>query len=668
MKCPKCNFDNPSNTRFCGQCGTEYPPSEIDTAIFLSPSSELSRGSILANRYEIIEEIGSGGMGKVYKAYDKKIEEKIAIKLIRPEIALDKKILERFSNELKVARKIAHKNVCRMFDLGEAERNHFITMEYVSGEDLRSLMTRIGKFTIEKTVSIAKQICEGLAEAHESGIVHRDLKPQNIMIDNKGNVRIMDFGIARSLYSKRITRTGVSVGTPLYMSPEQADSIGIDQRSDIYSFGIILYEMLTGQVPFEGDTPTSIAFKHKYEKPKNPKELNPNIPEVFNNLVLKCIEKDPNTRYQSAEEVLLELDRIESAKQREKGPNRKKSITWSFLSISALIVIAVVIWQAIIRPTPPTPTIEEYFSTAKNHWDNKQYAEALNCYNAILDLDPENFDAYLNIAHVLKDQGKIDEAIPAYEKIVSLNPDEPQSYKNLGEIYYQREEYSDSLKYYKDYFSRAPPDSSDLDETEEMIMKLEDLAKPEPEPPEPKPKPPEPVPVEQRIRTALSKAKQAFEAGKYRESIIQLEIVLRLDPKNSKAQNDLKLAKQKLLTGEIESLIQEYINALKNNQLLAFYERRCSPELYEEIRNEAEIILSSYSGFKSEASNSEIRFIDEDKAQVIFFNKIIGISKEDGSEQTLFEGTYYWTVVKLKKSWRIIALDNESLETKKIML
>lgn len=672
MQCSKCNFINPPSTRFCGQCGIEFQTSDIVTETLRSSSRELARGSILANRYDIIEEIGSGGMGKVYKAYDKKIEEKIAIKLIRPEIAVDKEILERFNNEMKITRKIVHKNICRMFDLGESDGNHFITMEYVSGEDLKNLITRIGQFTIKKTVSTAIQILEGLVEAHESGIVHRDLKPQNVMIDNKGNVRIMDFGIARSLFTKRITRTGTSIGTPLYMSPEQADGTAIDQRSDIYSFGIILYEMLTGQVPFEGETPTSIAFKHKYEKPQNPKEINPHIPDNLNNILLKCIEKDPNKRYNSAKEVLAELEKSEKVKVRKKGGDRKKIIIPSLLGISILVIITFAIWFFVIRPAPPTPpippipptpTIEEYFAKAENHWNNQEYAEAIKNYEAILDLESDNIIAQLNIAHVLKDQGKIDEAIPAYEEAISLSPDQPQPYKNLGEIFYQREEYISSLTYYKEYFSRAPPDSPDLDETEELIMRLEDLVKPEPEPePEPKPKPPEPEPVEQRIRIALSRAKQAYEKGNYSESIGQLERVLRLDPNHTVAQNDLKLAKQKLATKEIEALLQEYNNALKNNQLPGFYERRCTSELYEDVRNDAEIISNLYSSFKSEVANQEIRFIDGDKAEVTFSNKIVGILKETGEEQTIFDGTFYWTVIKYNEGWKIIVLDYKSPE------
>jgi serine/threonine protein kinase/tetratricopeptide (TPR) repeat protein len=316
MKCPKCLFDNPDESRFCGNCAAPLiPPEEgsvSSTETLETPTEELTRGIIFAGRYEVIEELGKGGMGKVYRVEDKKIKEEVALKLLKPEIALDKKTIERFSSELRTARMISHRNVCRMFDLGEERGTHYITMEYVPGEDLGSFIRRIGQLPVGKALSIAKQVCEGLAEAHRLGVVHRDLKPSNIMIDREGNVRIMDFGIARSLRAKGLTGAGMMIGTPEYMSPEQAEAGEVDHRSDLYSLGVILYEMVTGKLPFEGGTPLSVAMKHKNEVPKDPGGLNPQIPEALSFLILKCMEKDKQKRYQESEELLSELSGIES--------------------------------------------------------------------------------------------------------------------------------------------------------------------------------------------------------------------------------------------------------------------------------------------------------------------------------------------------------------------
>jgi len=316
MKCPKCHFDNPSDTKFCGNCAASLHPSEeisaFQTETLKTPIKELTTGSTFAGRYEIIEELGKGGMGKIYKVFDTKIKEKIALKLIKPEIASDRETIERFSNELRLSRRISHRNVCRMFDLGEAEGDHFITMEYVSGEDLKSFLHRVGQLPVGKAISISKQVCDGLAEAHRLGVVHRDLKPSNVMIDKDGNARIMDFGIARSVSARGITGAGVIIGTPEYMSPEQVEGKETDPRSDIYSLGVILYEMITGRLPFEGDTALSIAVKHKTEIPRDPREFNRQIPEELSRLILKCMEKEKERRYQRVDEILSALVTIES--------------------------------------------------------------------------------------------------------------------------------------------------------------------------------------------------------------------------------------------------------------------------------------------------------------------------------------------------------------------
>ncbi len=351
MTCPKCQFENTADTLYCGKCGTRLPSSEGDhlsaTKTLETPLKELTVGALFAGRYQIVEDLGKGGMGRVYKALDKEIGERVALKILKPEIAADEQTIERFRNELKTARQISHKNVCRMFHLGREQGTHYITMEYVSGEDLKSTVMRVGPLSVGKTISIISQVCEGLAEAHRLGVVHRDLKPQNIMIDKEGNAKIMDFGIARSVKGRGITEAGVMIGTPEYMSPEQVDGQPADQRADIYALGIILFELLTGRVPFEGDTPFSVAYKQKNEPPPSAKKANAQIPEDLDRLILKCLLKDKTKRYQDAAEVMSDLAKLEKglpATERfivPRKPLTSRQVTVTFGLKKALIPAAI---------------------------------------------------------------------------------------------------------------------------------------------------------------------------------------------------------------------------------------------------------------------------------------------------------------------------------------
>jgi serine/threonine protein kinase/tetratricopeptide (TPR) repeat protein len=403
-KCPACHSHNPESVRFCGECGTQLPPPHdsppVITTTLQTPVHDLTTGATFAGRYQVIEELGHGGMGRVYKVFDTKIKEKIALKLIKPEIASDKETLERFSNELRLARKIGQRNICKMFDLGEAEGAHFITMEYVHGEDLKSMIQMSGSLSLGMLLSVGKQVCDGLAEAHSLGIIHRDLKPQNIMIDKGGNAKIMDFGIARSMKEKGITGASTMIGTPEYMSPEQAEAKAVDQRSDIYSLGIILYEMATSRVPFEGETALSIAMKHKGETPKNPKQFNPGLTDDLSNVILKCLAKDKEKRYQSAAELRSELDKIEKGiptTERvvpESKPITSREITLKFtpkkfiMPAAAFIILfaaGIILWRVIPSKKPgPSPPTSGRPTLAVLYFENKSGDKKLDFWRIAL--------------------------------------------------------------------------------------------------------------------------------------------------------------------------------------------------------------------------------------------------------------------------------------------
>lgn len=259
---------------------------------------DVARLAVLGARYEVLGEAGHGSMGDVYKARDRETGEVVALKLLKPEIASDRSMMERFKNELLFARKITHKNVCRMYDFNRIGGIAYTSMEFVEGESLRTALDRFGGLPVRKAIGVALQICSGLKEAHAQGIVHRDLKPENVMIDAQGNVKIMDFGIARSM--EAATRlTGSMVGTPAYMAPEQVSGRPVDYRTDIYSLGLMLYEMFTGVQACQADTPVAAALKQIRETPPPPHEVDPSIPVGVERAILKCLEKEPAKRFQS---------------------------------------------------------------------------------------------------------------------------------------------------------------------------------------------------------------------------------------------------------------------------------------------------------------------------------------------------------------------------------
>jgi eukaryotic-like serine/threonine-protein kinase len=341
MDCPQCGLTSPPNVTVCAKCMTPLPiaqlgatvpstasslPKETDPTISSegaaagSPSSAagarkarisdgaLRTGSVLGGRYQILKQLGEGGMGTVYKVRDRELERVVAMKVIRPALAQTEEALNRFKQELIIARQVTHRNVSRIYDLAEADGVKFITMEFIEGQSLASLVQERGRLTPKEAAGIIVQVCRALETAHAEGVIHRDLKPQNIMLDAHDRVVVMDFGIARSVQIGSMTQTGVVLGTPAYMSPEQAKGEELDARSDLFSLGIIFYELLTGASPYKADTPIESLYKRTTEHVRPPIEVAPEIPKPLSDIVLHCLEIDRDRRYPNATEILSDLE------------------------------------------------------------------------------------------------------------------------------------------------------------------------------------------------------------------------------------------------------------------------------------------------------------------------------------------------------------------------
>lgn len=260
-------------------------------------------------RYRVERLLGQGGMGAVYKAYDQDLDRTVALKLVRPDLMVHPEAIARFKQELLLASKISHRNILRIHDLGDAGGMKFISMAYVDGEDLHQLLMREGRLPLERMLHITKQLCAALEAAHSENVVHRDLKPQNIMLGPNDHVYVSDFGLAKSLGAiSSMTQSGEMLGTPRYMAPEQVEAKHVDARTDIYSLGLIFYEMVTGDVPFTAETTLQLMYKRAHETPPAPKTVVPELPDWLNNVIMKCLERAPEQRYQSTREILADIE------------------------------------------------------------------------------------------------------------------------------------------------------------------------------------------------------------------------------------------------------------------------------------------------------------------------------------------------------------------------
>ena len=281
------------------------------TALLL-PRGRIGAGMVLSSRYEIRRLIGSGGMGAVYEARDQELDSPVAIKVIRPDIAADSAraavLTRRLRQELQLARRVTHFNVLRIHDIGEADGVRFITMPYVDGRDLGAVV-HDAPLSVERAIHLGRQIVRGLAAAHDADVFHRDLKPQNILVDGNDHIYISDFGLAKCAdHETDLTRTGEVHCTPRYAAPEQLEGKPADHRSDVYALGLMLYEMFTGAFPFPGASPSELLVARLTSVPKEPQSLNARIPRAVSVMVMRCLQRDPNLRYQSAREVLLDIE------------------------------------------------------------------------------------------------------------------------------------------------------------------------------------------------------------------------------------------------------------------------------------------------------------------------------------------------------------------------
>jgi len=364
VKCLKCQHENPEDALYCSKCAAPLNTSEVIsvTKTLMTAKESLQKGSTVAGRYTIIDELGRGGMGVVYKAEDTKLKRTVALKFLPPELTHIPEVKERFTREAQAAAALDHPSICTVYEFDEAKETSFISMAYIEGQSLRKKIES-GPLELEEALRIATQVAEGLQEAHKKGVVHRDIKSANIMVTERGEAKIMDFGLARVTESSLVTQEGMTMGTVTYMSPEQARGEKVDHRTDIWSLGVVFYEMLTGKLPFLGEHEQAIVYAILKEKPKPITDIKAGIPVSIEQVVSKALEKDPDKRYQQVEELLEDLKSItagivpEEIKVRlRKEKLRKRKRAMLFGGAAGLVMAAVVV--ALILFTGPAEPID----------------------------------------------------------------------------------------------------------------------------------------------------------------------------------------------------------------------------------------------------------------------------------------------------------------------
>ena len=503
--CPACKSSNPDGIDTCERCSshfgleTPFPEGRSDTptiaVAFTAPvdtavtaeftaagsataarqafSVGLFPGDVVSDRYEIIDHIGEGGMGSVYKALDRELDRIVALKTIRPDLASNAGVLRRFKQEVLLARKVTHQNVIRIHDLGMSGALRFLTMEFFAGEDLCAYLERRKTLEIGEAVAIVRQICEGLRAAHGEGVIHRDLKPQNILIDASGQIRILDFGLARGFEVPGVTHTGLAVGTPDYMAPEQAQGEQATVRSDIYAVGLTFYELLLGEMPFKGETAMARLAQRMHQRPPSPKSVKEEIPQHLDNIVMRCLATDPAERYESVDALLADLDTWEQP-QAPSVPHssevpvmptkeaRPRSYNKVLGLAAAIIVCGILVGYLYMRSKEPSPSSTEVTTGSltnnpeagdlvlkgRNILKNRQDAQDVKVISRALDdftqarAKDHNYplawagiaDANLELYRLKRDSIYADQAKAAAEEAYRLNSKVLEAQLALGSV------------------------------------------------------------------------------------------------------------------------------------------------------------------------------------------------------------------------------------------
>jgi len=547
-------------------------------------------------KYEILDTIGKGAMGIVYKALDPDIDRVVAIKAIRFDTISEKtereEIMKRFMREAQSAGKLTHPNIVTIYDVVKSKNMTYIVMQYIEGHSLQKTISSGQKIPIEEAVLLMTQMCSALSYAHKKGIIHRDIKPANILIDKEGKPYLVDFGIAR-IETSTITQTGRTVGTPSYMSPEQVIGEKVDKCSDIFSLGVLLFEILTGKRPFYGDSITTVIYKIIHEEPLASPEIKKALPKGFETIISKALAKDPKKRYQTCEQLKQAL--LTHLTTTQKLPRRIKRI---WIRVSAAAVFLLILGTVFVLFL--NQNINLSFLTSEKSVEitaESPLPEPIHLKE--LTNPPDNTVKQMIQSFENKNYS---ETMDLAEKILSTEPDNETA-----------------LKY--------------LRQAQDKIQSISNKAA-----------------ASQYLKTGIDHYKQ----GLYRECIEDMNQVLKRDKDNREAKKYIYLADTALSKIEITNMLKKQKKAEEEKNLETILADIGSEKILEQRKADLALLFDHYKDIQSVYSDITIHFKNTEEAEVNFSHMLIAVYKKTNQRKVLFDGTKKWTVKKIENQWKII--------------
>ena len=557
-------------------------------------------------KYEIIDLLGKGAMGIVYKALDPDIDREVAVKTIRFDLISDEEekneLMLRFIREARAAGKLVHPNIITIHDVGKEKDMTYIVMQYIEGPSLQNWIVSKKKFSAPDIVKLMLQLCDALNFAHQSGIVHRDIKPANILLDNNGKPHICDFGVAHVEMST-ITQTGATIGTPSYMSPEQVMGKKIDKRSDVFSLGAILYELLTGKRPFEGESITTVIYKIVNEEAVPLSQVRKELPPEFEQIMSKALAKDPDSRYGSCAELADDLKKVthfsdetlamtgiqESAFGIKASAKKKKNIVLPIALAGAVIIAGIggfFLYQKFMKKSSSSENVQPML---------------------------------------------IESVLPTSRQMVPiLEVFETESDKLVKN--FERGDYSETIRISQSILARDKENKEALDYLAKARSELS----------------------QSQVAKYISAGKRDYESGDYEKCKINMELALKINSKNTEAQHYLDLADRAISEDAILQVVNRQRNAEEQKDLLAFLNDIGPEALAAKKRIDAMQLFNNYDDINSRIADLNISFIDRDHADVSFSHLLVAVDKKTGNNKVIFEGKKTLTLERLENTWKIL--------------